>query len=107
MRSTIVDIRLHPISVPLARPFWMSLEPYTAAAEVVVEIETDEGHVGIGEIHGRPQAEIVRILQHLRTFLVGEDAVDHASLYEKLFRMTFSRESARFAAAEGQPHPQG
>jgi L-alanine-DL-glutamate epimerase-like enolase superfamily enzyme len=102
--STIVDIRVHPISVPLARPFWMSLEPYTMAAEIVVEIETDEGHVGIGEIHGRPQAEIVRILQHFRTFLIGEDAIDHASLYGRLFRTTFSRESARFAAAEGQPH---
>jgi len=102
--SAIVDIRVHPISVPLARPFWMSLEPYTAAAEIVVEIETEEGHVGIGEIHGRPQAEIVRILGHFRTFLVGEDAADHAALYEKLFRTTFSRESARFAAAEGQPH---
>ncbi len=33
----------------------MSLEPYTVAAEIVVEVETEAGHVGIGEIHGRPQ----------------------------------------------------
>ena len=62
MSLAIADIRIHPISIPLARPFWMSLEPYTVAAEIVVEVETDDGLVGIGEIHGRPQAEIVRIL---------------------------------------------
>ena len=60
-----------------------------------MEIETDDGQVGIGEIHGRPQADIVRILGHFRTILLGEDAIDHASLYERLFRVTFSRESAR------------
>ena len=104
MSSSIVDIRVHPISVPLRAPVLDVLEPYTAAAEIVVEIETDDGQVGIGEIHGRPQADIVRILGHFRTILLGEDAIDHASLYERLFRVTFSRESALFAAAEGQPH---
>ena len=38
MSRAIADVRVHPISVPLARPFWMSLEPYSACAEVVVEI---------------------------------------------------------------------
>ena len=104
MSHAIADIRIHPISVPLARAFWMSLEPYTVAAEIVVEVETDGGLVGIGEIHGRPQAEIVRILEHFKRLLLGEDALDHARLYERLFRSTFSRESHGFAAADGQPH---
>ena len=105
MSRTIADIRIHPISVPLERAFWMSLEPYTAAAEIVVEIETGDGLVGIGEVHGRPQAEIVRILeQGLKPLLLGEDPLDHERLWDLLFRRTFSREAARFEAADGQPH---
>jgi L-alanine-DL-glutamate epimerase-like enolase superfamily enzyme len=105
MSRAIADIRIHPIAVPLERAFWMSLEPYTVAAEIVVEVETDDGLVGIGEVHGRPQTEIVRILeQGFKPLLLGEDPVDHERLWEKLFRSTFSRAVARFEAADGQPH---
>src|SRR5919108_2267883 len=105
MSRTIADIRIHPISVPLQRAFWMSLEPYTAAAEIVVEVETDDGLVGIGEVHGRPQDEIVRILeQGFKPLLLGEDPLDHERLWDTLFRSTFRRGAARFEAADGQPH---
>src|SRR5205823_12043577 len=94
---SIADVRIHPISVPLERAFWMSLDPYTVAAEIVVEVETDDGLVGIGEIHGRPQGEIARILeQAFRPLLLGEDPLDHECLWDLLFRRTFSRETARF-----------
>ena len=56
----IVDLRVHPISFTLERPFWMSLERYSAASELVVEVFTDEGLVGIGEVHGKPMPEIGR-----------------------------------------------
>jgi len=105
MARSIADIRIHPISVPLERAFWMSLEPYTTAAEIVVEIETDDGLVGLGEIHGRPQGEIVRILEEgFKPLLLGEDALDHERLWDLLFTSTFSRAAAQFAAADGQPH---
>lgn len=104
MSRAIVDLRVHPISVPLRRAFWMSLEPYRAAAEIVVEVITEDGLVGIGEIHGRPQAEIVSILESFRSLLVGEDPLDHERLYEAMFRATYSRRSEQFGAADGQPH---
>ena len=105
MASSIADIRIHPISVPLERAFWMSREPYTVSAGIVVEIETDDGLVGIGEIHGRPQEEIAGILESaFKPLLIGEDPLDHERLWEMLFRLTFSRAAARFAAADGQPH---
>ena len=104
MSRQIAEVRAHPISVPLTRPFWMSLEPYSACAEIVVEIITDDDLVGIGEIHGRPQGEIVRMLESLTPLLVGEDPLDHERLHEKLFRTTYSRATAELAAADGQPH---
>jgi L-alanine-DL-glutamate epimerase-like enolase superfamily enzyme len=104
MARAIVDVRVHPISIPLARAFWMSLEAYRVASEVIVEIETDDGLVGVGEAHGRPQAEIVGILRAFRDLLVGEDPLDHERLYERLFRQTYSRGAEAFAASDGQPH---
>ena len=103
MSTAIADIRIHAISVPLERAFWMSVEPYTVAAEIVVEVEIEAGHVGIGEIHGRPQSAIIAILQHFRSRLVGEDALDHERLYDVMFRSTFTRTAAG-EAADGQPH---
>ncbi len=99
-----MDVRAHPISVPLERAFWMSLEPYRAASEIVVEIETEDGRIGVGEIHGRPQAEIVRILEAFRPLLVGQDALDHERLHESMFRQSYSRSTEGLAAADGQPH---
>jgi L-alanine-DL-glutamate epimerase-like enolase superfamily enzyme len=105
MTSKITEIRVHPIAVPLARPFWMSLEPYRMAAEVIVEIETEDGLVGIGEIHGRPQAEIVALVEHLYgPRLVGADPLDHERIWAELFKTTFSREWASVASSDGQPH---
>lgn len=101
----IAAVRVHPISIPLQRAFWMSLEPYRAAAEIVVEVEDEEGRVGIGEIHGRPQDEIVALLvNRFAPALLGEEAADRERLWQKLFRSTYSREWAEVAAAEGQPH---
>lgn len=105
MARSIADIRTYPISVPLERPFWMSLEPYAAAAEIIVEIETDDGLVGIGEIHGRPQPDIVRILEDtFKPRLLGLDPLDHELIWQTLFQTTFSRVSANIASADGQPH---
>ena len=105
MSRAIVDVRIHPISIQLERVFWMSLEPYTVAAEIVVEIETDDGLIGIGEIHGRPQTDIVHILEDaFKPLLHGEDPTDHERLWDLLFQSTFSRAAARFETADGQPH---
>jgi D-galactarolactone cycloisomerase len=104
MSRAIADIRINPIAVPLERAFWMSLEPYTMAAEIVVEIETDDGLVGIGEIHGRPQDQIVAMLEYFRRLLLGEDPLATEAIHERMFRLTYSRDSTRFAAADGQPH---
>jgi L-alanine-DL-glutamate epimerase-like enolase superfamily enzyme len=105
MARSITDIRTYPISVPLEREFWMSLEPYAVAAEIIVEIETDDGLVGIGEIHGRPQPDILQILEHtFKPRLLGLDPLEHELIWQTLFQTTFSRVSANIASADGQPH---
>jgi L-alanine-DL-glutamate epimerase-like enolase superfamily enzyme len=93
------------LSAPLARPFWMSIEPYTAASELVVYVDTDEDLSGIGEIHGRPLPQIAQIVTDVfAPRLAGEDPLDHERLWAMMFAYTHTRAGATLSQAEGQPH---
>lgn len=101
----ISSVRVHQVSVPLSRPFWMSLEPYTTASELIVEITTDDGLTGIGEIHGRPMAQIAAIVtESFAPLLVGQDPMEHERHWSAMFAYTHTRSGAGLGQAEGQPH---
>jgi L-alanine-DL-glutamate epimerase-like enolase superfamily enzyme len=102
---TIARVRVQLVSAPLERPFWMSLEPYTASSELLVIIETIDGAEGYGQVHGRPMELIADLLiDGLAPLLLGRDPLDHAELWGEMFALSHSRSSAEFAMAEGQPH---
>ena len=101
----IDNISVYMVRAPLSRRYWMSLEPYSEASEIIVELRTNEGAIGIGEIHGRPMEKIVEVIREGFTpLLIGRDPLESEALYNDLFRSTCSRQAARFSAASGQPH---
>ncbi len=101
----ITNIQVHQVSAPLARSFWMSLEPYTTASELIVRVETDEGLVGIGEIHGRPMDQIATIVAGtFAPLLTGQDPMEHERHWSAMFAHTHSRAGAGLGQATGQPH---
>ncbi len=101
----ITNIRVDQVSVPLARPYWMSLEPYTTASELIVRIDTDDGLTGIGEIHGRPLAQIAAILREtFAPLLIGADPMEHERHWAAMFAYTHTRAGATLSFADGQPH---
>ncbi len=101
----ITNIQVHQVSAPLARSFWMSLEPYTTASELIVRVETDEGLVGIGEIHGRPMDQIATIVSGtFAPLLTGKDPMEHERHWSAMFAHTHSRAGAGLGQATGQPH---
>ena len=100
----ISKIVAHPISFELPREFWMSREPYRTASSIIVQVFTDEGIVGLGQIHGRPMKEIVGILQSLERILVGMDAIRHELVWKKVFELTTTRAGAELDRDIGQPH---
>jgi|AntAceMinimDraft_12_1070368.scaffolds.fasta_scaffold11232_2 L-alanine-DL-glutamate epimerase-like enolase superfamily enzyme len=101
----IAGIVVHEISADLDRPYWMSLEPYRTASEIIVQIATDSGTVGIGEIHGRPLGTIARIVADvLAPRLMGRDPLDKEALWDEMFSLAHSREGAVLNESEGQPH---
>lgn len=101
----IADIRVYPLVAPLARPFWMSLEPYTAASELVVEVFTDDGLAGIGEVHGKPMPQIAALLTGPLLELVrGRDPLETEAIWLDVFRLTHTRQISRLTPAGGQGH---
>jgi L-alanine-DL-glutamate epimerase-like enolase superfamily enzyme len=101
----ITAIKVHIVRARLSRAFWMSLEPYKEASEIVVQIETDAGITGIGEIHGRPLAKIAEIIRHgLAGTLIGRDPLATEAIYSDLFRRTCMRRPGDAEMPQGQPH---
>lgn len=101
----IVDIKIHPISFTLERPFWMSLERYSAASELVVEVFTDEGLVGIGEVHGQPMPEIARLLTGpLLDRVRGRDPLETEAIWQDIFSLTHTRAVGSLTPAGGAGH---
>lgn len=101
----ISSIRVDQVSVPLSRPFWMSLEPYTTASELIVRITTDDGLTGIGQVHGRPMDQIAAIVaETFAPLLTGQEPMDHERHWSAMFAHTHTRAGAGLGQAEGQPH---
>ncbi len=100
----ITALRTHVIAVPLKTVFWMSREPYRTDSEIIVELTTDEGITGYGQIHGRPMAEIVDILHSFAELIAGMDALEHLAIWHKLFDLTSSRDRTQMDRDPGQPH---
>ncbi|MCC7106363.1 MAG: mandelate racemase/muconate lactonizing enzyme family protein [Chloroflexi bacterium] len=83
----------------------MSLEPYTAASELIVEVFTDEGLVGIGEVHGKPMAQIAALLQGPLLDLVrGRDPLETEAIWQEVFALGHTRRVASLTPAGGQGH---
>jgi L-rhamnonate dehydratase len=67
---------------------------------LVVEIETDEGHVGIGNAGLCPDVTKQIVDSKLKSLLVGEDPLNTEYLFEKMYRSTvaYGRKGAVLAA---------
>jgi hypothetical protein len=56
--TRIAKVKPHPISVPLKDPVWTAHEELTSSSVIVVEVRTDDGLTGYGQIHGSPMKAI-------------------------------------------------
>ncbi len=102
----VEDVRAHPIRntdrdrVPAAAsPGAPRRAPPEPVALVVVEVETDDGLVGIGTVGGFCAAAVPIIRGHFRELLLREDPRDVERLWEKLYRASL-RYGGRGAAIQ-------
>ena len=73
MPSLVADVRATPVNIPFHAPYRFSYGSIASLTKTVVEVETDDGVVGLGEIaSGDQSAGVAR----LRDRLIGLDVLD-------------------------------
>ena len=73
MSPVVADVRATPVNIPFEAPYRFSYGSIASLTKTIVEVETDEGAVGLGEIASGDQAARV---ERLRDRLVGLDILD-------------------------------
>jgi L-alanine-DL-glutamate epimerase-like enolase superfamily enzyme len=86
----ITDIQVTVIVQKLAEEFCVSQSAITHIHQVMVEVFTDEGIVGIGEgCWGIPERTGRATLDCLKPRLIGKDPLETDSLWENMFAATY------------------
>jgi glucarate dehydratase len=73
MASSVRDVRATPVNIPFEAPYRFAYGAIASLTKTVVEVETDDGVVGLGEIASGDQAAGV---ERLRDRLLGLDILD-------------------------------
>ncbi|MGV8935869.1 MAG: mandelate racemase/muconate lactonizing enzyme family protein [Allorhizobium sp.] len=89
----ITDVIAHPLSQTLPKPTVTSWGVYSQVSMVLVEVRTDAGIVGVGEVLARfaPKAYVDLIETALKPRLIGRDARDIAALWQTMRRALSGR----------------
>jgi L-alanine-DL-glutamate epimerase-like enolase superfamily enzyme len=92
----ITAVRAHPLSITLDQALWTAQEAIKDSSLVLVEVETDDGLVGCGQIHGSPLKAIVEWVTRFGELLRGHDPLAHEIIWHRLFNLTVPRSRAMF-----------
>ena len=89
----ITDVIAHPLSQTLPKPTVTSWGIYSEVSIVLVEVRTDSGIVGVGEVLARfsPKAYAELIETSLKPRLVGQDARNIGALWQSMRRALSGR----------------
>lgn len=84
----ISDVVAHPLSQTLPKPTVTSWGTYHKVSMVLVEVRTDAGIVGVGEVLARfsPKAYAELIETSLKPRLIGQDARNIGALWQSMRR---------------------
>ncbi len=102
--SKIAEIRTFPISVPLKKTLWTAHEELKDSSLILVEVRTDDGIAGYGQIHGSPQKGICEWVARLGEVARGMEATANVAVWEKLFSLTTPRPGG-MGGRDGLPPP--
>ncbi|MCE9592294.1 MAG: mandelate racemase/muconate lactonizing enzyme family protein [Planctomycetes bacterium] len=82
----ITAIRATPVNIPLDAPFFWSVGLYPGTTKVVIEVETDQGLIGLGESPSPGCAAVINSV--LAPALIGMNALDMESCERKCVQET-------------------
>lgn len=72
----ISGVRVTPINLPLEKPLWWSGGHYPGTSKLIIQVETDQGLIGLGEA---PSVDVLHTIQAMGERLIGSDALDIAA----------------------------
>jgi len=84
----IKSVRAHPITTKLDKVYWTSRGAWGTYNMVLVEVETDDGLIGYGQINKTPLKEIAEIVEGLEEVIRGMDALAHEAVWAKILNLT-------------------
>src|SRR5262249_38631201 len=87
----ITDIVVHPMGLPAERVRWTAQELTQQVALILVEVRTDAGIVGLGEISSGPQSVVLKLLDDMAPVIKGMDPLAIEAVWSKLFMITVPR----------------
>jgi len=100
---TISKVRTRPLVLPLKQPYHWSYGIREAFAVNLIEVEADDGTIGIGECTVAPdQTGTLSILDRLAAHLVGRSPYDVAPLLDEIFRREYLGHGANVMRAANQ-----
>ena len=73
----ITNIKVTPVNIPLEIPMLWTGGYYPGTSKAVIEVETDEGLIGLGEA---PSAHLAQVVQDLAPRVIGKDPLDIAGI---------------------------
>jgi glucarate dehydratase len=73
----ITNIKVTPVNIPLEIPMLWTGGYYPGTSKAVIEVETDEGLIGLGEA---PSAHLAQVIQDLAPRVIGKDPLDIAGI---------------------------
>jgi L-alanine-DL-glutamate epimerase-like enolase superfamily enzyme len=100
--SKISEVKIHPISVPLKHTLWTAHEELKDSSVILVEVRTEDGIAGCGQIHGSPQKAICEWVARFGEVIRGMEATASGAVWEKLFALTSPRPGG-MGGRDGQP----
>ena len=100
----ITEIIAHPLFVPAAQPVWTAQERMAGDAVVLVEVRTDAGITGTGEIHFGPRKTVCDLVARFAECVIGLDPLGHGDIWQRLFSTTSPRPGG-LGGWDGLPAP--
>ena len=83
----ITQVRATPVRIPIMRPATFSKRQRTAVLATIVEVQTDNGLVGLGETRGHWAAPIIN--ERFGPLLIGMPANDQNAAFDKCISSPF------------------
>ena len=86
--SKIAAVNTYPISAPLKHKQHTAQESRSDVTLLLVEVVTDDGIKGYGQVSSTPMNDIAAWVAKLTPHAIGMDALAHGAVWDKLFALT-------------------